>query len=84
MIMTTEFLPSKNPRRTQADFSSAIDAENAGLDKQHVFQRVRIPVERRIGMNILRSRYVLAYKNSNTPEKYAKAHLVVQAIRKLD
>lgn len=83
-VMATELLPPKDPRRTQDDFSTAIDAENAGLDKQHVFQRVRIPVDRRAGMNILRSRYVLAYKNSNTPEQYAKARLVVQAMRKLD
>lgn len=83
-IMATELLPQKDPRRSQADFSSAIEAENIGLDKQHVFERVRVPVERRGGMNILRSRYVLAYKNANTPEQYAKARLVVQAMRKLD
>lgn len=35
-------------------------------------------------MNILWSRYVLAFKNANSPEQYAEAHLVVQAMRKID
>lgn len=83
-VLATEVLSSNDPRRTQEDFCSAIAAENDGLDKQHVFERVRVPADRRAGMNILRSRYVLAYKNAKTPEQYAKARLVVQAMRKLD
>lgn len=35
-------------------------------------------------INILRLHYVLAYKNANTLEQYAKARLAVQAMLKLD
>lgn len=83
-IAATELLPPKDPRRTKSDFVAAIAKENGGLDSQQVFEKVRIPNDRRAGMNILRSRYVLAYKNFKTPEQYAKARLVVQAMKKLD
>lgn len=45
---------------------------------------MRIPRHRRQGLNILRSRYVLAHKHSGTDEQYAKDRLVVQVIRRLD
>lgn len=77
-------LPPKDPRRSQPDFLQAIAAENAGLSQQKVFEKVFIPKEKRQGLNILRSRYVLAYKNAKSDEQYAIARLVVQAMRKLD
>jgi hypothetical protein len=81
-IMSIEVLSPADPRRSA--FGTAIETENERLRKNMVFAKVKMPKARRHGLNILRSRYALAYKKAGTREQSLKARLVVQAMRKLD
>jgi Reverse transcriptase (RNA-dependent DNA polymerase) len=81
-IMSTEVLSPAYPRRSA--FGIGIETENERLRKNMVFEKVKIPKKRRRGLNVLRSRYVLAYKMAGTREQSLLARLVVQAMRKLD
>jgi hypothetical protein len=65
-IMSTEVLSPAAPRRSA--LGTAIETENEGLRKNMVFEKVKIPQDRRSGLNILRSRYILAYKRAGTRE----------------
>lgn len=59
----------------------AIDADMQGLSDKVVFEKPLITRESRGRLNVLRSRFVLAFKNSDTDKEYAKARLVVQSLR---
>ena len=83
-INATAILPRGDPRRSSEAMLAAIKKENDGLAANAVFAKRTIPLNDRRGINVLRSRYVLALKNAGTAEEYAKARLVVQAMRKLD
>lgn len=56
----TEVLTAKDPRRVE--FHDAILTEDQGLAEKAVFKSVSIPKNLRQGLNVLKSRYVLAYK----------------------
>lgn len=80
--LATEVISHKDPR--VGEFTAAIDLELSGLMEKGVFQEVRIPVEDRKSINVLKSRFVLALKNPGTPEEKHKARLVVQAMPHAD
>jgi hypothetical protein len=52
-ILSTEVLSPADPRRFA--FGTAIETENEGLRKNQVFDKGKIPQDRRRGLNILRS-----------------------------
>lgn len=81
-VLATEVLTSKDPRR--GEFADAIKLELGGLSEKDVFEEVNVPAQARQSLNVLRSRFVLAFKNPDTHEQVLKARLVVQALPHLD
>jgi hypothetical protein len=78
----TEVLSSKYPQ--SSDFREAILEEDRGLSEKSVFEEHVVPQHHRDGLQILKSRYVLAFKNVGTANQQRKARLVVTAIKRLD
>lgn len=70
-------------RQGHADFKVLIEKENKVLLGQQVFGKVRVARDRRTGLNVLRPRNFLAYKNVGMLGQYAMARLLVQAMRRL-
>lgn len=64
--------------------SGSASEQRGPTHDQGVFENISIPQNPRKRLNILPSRYVLAHKNVGTSEQYAKARLVVQAMRRID
>ena len=81
----TTVLSNNDPRRK--DFKEAIEAEVKGLFENNVFIVVRkseFTYEEIDGMTILKSKLVLAFKDTNTTDEKKKARLVAQAVGKID
>lgn len=67
-----------------SEFKYAIREEAEGLGKREVFKRETIPLNKRKGLNTLRSRYVNAIKNVGTPDENLKSRPVFQAVKRAD
>lgn len=80
--LATEIIATSDPR--SKNFDEAIHLELSGLLEKGVFEEVQIAPEDRKGLNILRSRFVLALKEPGTSKEKHKARLVVQAIPQAD
>lgn len=80
--LATEVLSQKDPRRD--NFGPAIKLELEGQKEKAVFETVNVSPTEREALNVLHSRFVLAYKNPGTKDEMTKARLVVQALPHLD
>ena len=80
--LATEIIRTTDNRATL--FDEAIKLELSGLMEKGVFEEVRVPVQDRRKLNILKSRFVLALKDPGTPTEKKKARLVVQAMPHAD
>jgi hypothetical protein len=65
----TDVISSKRPRRS--DFREAVLEEYRGLSEKSVFEEHAIPQHHCDGLQILISRYVLAFKKCRNPARHA-------------